>query len=346
MTMPERPPRGELPDPGLVILTPVCDDWRSLRLLLPEIDRALSAAGLAAQVVVVDDGSNDPRPADLVPAGAKAITRTWLISLARNLGHQRAIAIGLAWIQAKLPCAAVVVMDGDGEDNPADISRLVAASREYGERTVVFAQRARRSEGVAFRFAYGLYRLGHRILVGRGIRFGNFSIVPRHVLDRLVSVSELWNHYAAAVLKARLPYSEIPTHRAKRLDGKSKMRVVSLVTHGLSAISVNGEVVGSRLIMAASALAAVTVLAMIIVIGIRFATERAIPGWTTYTLAFLMIILGQAIMAALLFAFVTLSSRNTRGFMPSRDYSDYVMSAETLPVSHDVSPGRERAPAR
>lgn len=332
--------------PGLVILSPVCDDWRSLRLLLPQIDQALAAAGLEAEVVVVDDGSNEPRPADLAPKDAKAITRTWLISLARNLGHQRAIAIGLAWIQARLPCTAVVVMDGDGEDAPADIPRLVAASRDRGDRTVVFAQRARRSEGLAFRFAYGLYRIGHRLLVGRGIRFGNFSIIPKATLDRLVTVSELWNHYAAAVLKARLPYAEIPTHRATRLDGTSKMRVVSLVTHGLSAISVNGEIVGSRLIMASSALAVVIVIAMLAVLGIRLATPLAIPGWTTYTLALLFLILGQAIVAAMLFAFVTLSSRNTRGFMPSREYSDYVMSAETLPVARDVSPGRERAQTR
>ena len=162
--------------PALVILTPVCDDWRSLRLLLPKLDAALAEAGLAAEVVVVDDGSNEPRPPDLAPAEATAISRIRLVSLARNLGHQRAIAIGLAWVQARLPCSAVVVMDGDGEDAPSDIPRLVAASRENGDRAVVFAQRARRSEGLVFRFANGLYRIAHRLLVGRGIRFGNFSI--------------------------------------------------------------------------------------------------------------------------------------------------------------------------
>jgi polyisoprenyl-phosphate glycosyltransferase len=313
-----------------VILMPVCDDWSSLRLVLPRLDEALAAAGLQADVVVVDDGSNEPRPADLALVDARAVTGIRVVSLSRNLGHQRAIAIGLAWVHAQLAGPPVVVMDADGEDDPADVPRLIRACHEHGDRMVVFAARARRSEGLAFRMAYLVYRIGHRLLVGRGIRFGNFSVVPRAALDRLVTVSEMWNHYAAAVLKARIPYAEIPTSRAKRLDGKSRMRVAALVTHGLSAISVEGDIVGSRLLMMASALAGLTIVAMAVVLGIRLATPLAIPGWTTYTLALLFIILVQAVIAGLMFAFVTLSARNRRGFLPAREYADYVMSVEKL----------------
>ena len=78
---------------------------------------------------------------------------------------------------------------------------------------------------------------------------GNFSIIPRPRLASLVVVSEMWNHYAAAAFKSRQPLCTVPTQRAKRLDGKSKMNFVNLVVHGLSAISVYGELVGIRLLV-------------------------------------------------------------------------------------------------
>lgn len=347
MTSPTNPAPATLdadakPAP-LVIMMPVYDEWESLPLVLAQVDAALASARLEAQIVVIDDASTDAPPAHVGLDDAKSITTTWLVRLSRNLGHQRAIAIGLAWIHANLPCSAVVVMDGDGEDDPRDIPRLVQACREQHDRKVVFAARARRSEVVSFRLAYLLYRIGHRLLVGRGIRFGNFSIVPKSVLDRLVSVSELWNHYAAAVLKAKLPYAEIPTSRAKRVMGASKMRVVALVTHGLSAISVSGETVGSRLLITASALVGVTVIAMIAVVVMHLTEIIVLPGWTTFMLALLFIIMVQAIMAALMFAFVTLSARNSLGFLPSRDHAHYIMAVDRTPLRTTARGGTTRA---
>jgi hypothetical protein len=319
-------------DLPLVVMIPVYDDWESLQLVLASLDQELGAKGLSAKVVLVDDGSIDPGPKSFGPGGAKAITEVLLISLTRNVGHQRAIAVGLAWIHAHLPCWAVVVMDGDGEDDPRDVPRLVAACRERGDRAVVFAARTRRCEGVGFRIGYALFRLIHQILVGRSIRFGNFSIVPRAALARLASVSELWIHYAAAVLKAKLPYDQIPTQRATRLRGSSKMSLVSLVTHGLSAMSVSGEIIGTRLLVGAAALVAASLVGTLIVVVTRIATPWAIPGWATYTVGVLLIVMIQAIMAALMFAFITLSARNSVGFLPSRDYPCFVMRVERQPI--------------
>ena len=80
-------------------------------------------------------------------------------------------------------------MDADGEDNPADVPRLVAELAAQGGRTIVFAQRIRRSEGFVFTFLYQLYRLAHRVLTGIPVQVGNFSIVPCALLDRLVAGS-------------------------------------------------------------------------------------------------------------------------------------------------------------
>jgi hypothetical protein len=51
-------------------------------------------------------------------------------------------------------------------------------------------------------------------------------------------VSEIWNNFPCGVVKSKLPIDTIPFERAKRLAGESKMNFVSLITHGMSAISV------------------------------------------------------------------------------------------------------------
>jgi glycosyltransferase involved in cell wall biosynthesis len=66
-----------------------------------------------------------------------------LIRLANNLGHQRAIAIGLVIASSFEDIGAVVVMDADGEDRPEDVPRLLNA---WGEEPnlIVVAQRSER----------------------------------------------------------------------------------------------------------------------------------------------------------------------------------------------------------
>ena len=85
--------------------------------------------------------------------------------------------------------------------------RIFPAGRAFraSDRPVtVFAERGRRVESFSFKLFYGVYRLLHWMLTGRTIRFGNFSLLPRRHIDSIVAYPELWNHYAAAVLKARI----------------------------------------------------------------------------------------------------------------------------------------------
>src|SRR5690349_4815877 len=82
----------------LTILMPVYEDWDSVRLLLPLIDDALAAANLRARIVVVDDGSQRTRPADLVTHELQCVNEVAAIVLRRNLGHQRALCVGICAI--------------------------------------------------------------------------------------------------------------------------------------------------------------------------------------------------------------------------------------------------------
>jgi len=317
-------------DEPIMILIPVFNDWRALGMLLTRLDESLRRADMEVEVLAVDDASSTENYGDFIPANLKAIKRVDVLELTRNLGHQRAIVVGLAYVEANVACQVVVVMDGDGEDDPADVPRLIERCRDEGYEKMIFAERAKRSESLPFKLFYLAYRRLYRLLTGYEIRVGNFSVVPRRVLRRLVGTSEIWNHYAVGALKARVPSVQVPIKRGTRLAGKSKMSFPSLVTHGLSAISVHGEIVGTRLLVATFFLMLLVVFGLVSVVVIRVATDLAIPGWASYVGGLFLIILMQTVTLSLFFSFLILSGRNASNFMPQRDHEYFVLDVQRI----------------
>ena len=313
----------------VVVLMPVYDDWAALSKVIDEVDVVLRFSGFRVAVLAVDDGS-PTMPHWNEDRSYVTLTDVSVLRLRRNLGHQRAIAVALAYVEANLKCDIVVIMDADGEDDPNDIPRLLEECRRTGGDRIVFAERTRRSESWMFRFFYVLFRIIHRLLTGHRVRVGNFSVVPRNCLKRLVVVPELWSHYAAAVFVSGQPFTMIPTARASRLDGTSRMNFVSLVAHGLSAISVFSEVVGVRLLLVCAVLALLALVGVGAVVTIRTLTALAIPGWATYSVGLLSIALLQAVMFSIIFCFVILSGRKSATFIPSRDSRVFVDEVRRL----------------
>lgn len=328
--------------PGLVVLIPIYNDWEAVQLLLPDLERALTAAGITATVLLVDDGSTSELPPTFYPpdaqgdaaregqVGRDAGLPLRLLTLRRNVGHQRAIAIGLSFIEATLPCRAVIVMDGDGEDAPSDVPRLVSRMTDDGDRAVVFAERTRRSENLVFRIGYFLYRQIHLALTGIKVRVGNFSVVPRAQLRRLVVVSDLWNHFAAAIFRAKIPFVMVPCQRARRLSGYPKMNLVSLVGHGLSAMSVFGDRIGTRMLIASSLLVGASLSAIVAIGAVAGLTGVSMRGWQIYAVGLFVMLLLQALLFSLVFVFIILASRNMSGFVPARDYGLFIEDFRAL----------------
>ncbi len=317
----------------LVILIPVYNDWESVALLLPAIDAAVATAAVHTQVLLVDDGSCHPAPATM--GEGPHLDRVDVLVLRRNLGHQRAIAVGLCHVYTHIPCDAVLIMDGDGEDSPGDIPRLIERFRSSGGGTVVFAERTRRSESLVFRTFYQAYRLAHWILTGISVKVGNFSMLPRSALGQLVVVSDLWNHYAAAVFKARLPRSTIKTQRAHRLRGASHMNFVALVVHGLSAVSVFADLAGVRLLISFVLLMVTTLAGLAAFLACRLLAGIGISTVVAIGSAVLVVMLLQVGLSALVACFITLGARNVAAFIPQRDYVHFVDRLNSLFHPHD-----------
>lgn len=303
----------------IAVLMPVRDDWASAAELLRRLDRTLAARGCRLDVYLVDDGSEAAADPHAFAGGFSAVRAVYALRLRRNLGHQRAIAIGLAHIERVAACDAVLVMDADGEDTPEGALRLIEGFSQQGGRQAIFAERTLRSESLTFRVFYQLYRALHRVLTGVSVRVGNFSILPQAYLATLVVLSDLWNHYAAAVFRSRLAYTMVPIPRGKRIAGVSKMNFVSMATHGLSAMSVFADVIGVRALIAAFAGSLVAALAITSIAGLALFSTIPVPDWAMGAAGVLVIVVVQVIAIAASFIFFTLSQRATLGFIPSRD---------------------------
>jgi len=308
----------------LGIVTPVLDDWDSLRILVAAIANALAEARVQVDVLAVDDGSlHGFEPGELALPPGGAVRSVQVLRLAANLGHQRAIAVGLTEMAKRADLDAVVVMDSDGEDRPEDISRLLDVARsEPG--LIVMAQRAKRSESLTFRVAYRLYKLMFRSLTGRVIDFGNFSLLPMRAVRRLVHMPELWNNLAAAILRCRLPYRAVPTERGHRYAGISRMNLPALVIHGLSAMSVYTDVIFVRILAGAVAFAFLSLLGMAAVVLLRLFTDMWTPGWATTVVANLAVMMMLTVIMVVAGALMQLAGRSTRQVIPVVDAEAFI----------------------
>lgn len=310
----------------IVILIPTFNDWESAGLLLASLDEVARNNSIDAQVLFLDDGSTDAVPAQFTRA-CQSLRGVSILHLRRNLGHQRAIATGLVYVYQNLPCEAVVVMDGDGEDRPSDIPVLLGA-RQSNE--IVFAARGKRLEHWSFRALYRVYRWLHLLLTGDHVRVGNFSVVPFASLAQIVVIPEIWNHYAAAVIRSRLRFTTVPLARGQRLAGQSKMNFVGLLLHGLSAFFVYGEIVGARLLVAIAVALTLEIALVALGVAVNLTTHFSVLALFLYVALALGLLLLQAIPVALILVFTVIGSRVNVGFLPIRDCPYFVRDVEEL----------------
>lgn len=315
----------------LRIVVPVFNDWASFNILLRELDQVAASLPVRIAVSSVNDGSTEPPEAGLDDLSSLThLESAEIIHLGVNVGHQRAIAIGLCTAVEDDDSDAILIMDADGEDSPKMIENLLRAA---GDRTnfCVVARRRKRSESLTFKLSYMVYKTIFKLLTGKQIAFGNFSLFSRSYARRLVRISDLWNNLPAAVLRSRLTIESIPVDRARRYAGKSKMNFTSLVVHGFSGISVYAETIFVRLLLTTVVLVGLSGLAIVTVFTLRFFfPPLATPGWATTVSFGMLILLAQVLSVTLSSVLMLLNSRVQRLIVPILEYKTYVERRQQL----------------
>lgn len=309
--------------PPLVIVTPVYEDREASSQLFVELANNF---GASAFVVAVDDGSvREPLdPDSLRRAGLSGV----IIRLRRNIGHQRAIAVGLGFVADELPNAdRIVVMDSDGEDRPATIHALLDALQSP-QFDIAVAERKSRVETLRFRAFYVLYKLIFGALTGRRISFGNFMALKPAAVKRLSAMHESWTHIAGSVLASKLRLAVVPLDRGARYAGQSKMNFVGLALHGFKALMVFAEDVLVRVGLACVVISVLSVLGALVAVVLKL-VGFATPGWFSVALGVLFLVFLQT--AALTLMTLMLSGVAKGGAVLADAYREFVESI--IPVN-------------
>lgn len=272
---------------SLVIVTPIYEDTEASSRLFLELAESFNSQ---VYVVAVDDGSvrQPVDVANIEDAGLHGV----VITLKRNVGHQRAIAIGLSYVAEHMDDARrVIVMDSDGEDLPASIQDLMKPL-DSEDIDLVVAHRKSRVETLRFRTFYVVYKWLFRVLAGRKISFGNFMALKPAAVKRLVAMQELWIHVAGCVLTSRLRMVTCPTDRGPRYAGKSKMNFVGLALHGFKGLMVFAEDVLVRVGIACTLVAFLSVFGGATAVVLKL-LGFATPGWFSVALGILLLVFLQ-----------------------------------------------------
>lgn len=313
--------------PEIIVVTPVLNDWAPFQRLLEDLDKSLAGHCSHLRIIAVNDGSALAPPNRLERAYC-TIGIVEILDLAVNLGHQRAIAVGLAHA-SRYNADCVVVMDADGEDKPEDVVNLV---RLYvaDPHSIHVVERGRRSESFGFRLFYFFYKLAFSLGTGVRIAHGNFCLIPRRSLHGLLHSADTWNNLAASIVRSRLPYRACKLDRGLRYEGRSHMSFPALLLHGMSALSVYLDIVTVRLLIGSGILLAFLTVSMFAVIGVRIFSDLAIPGWTTSAAGIIAIIILQVVLLTASVLFTLLHNRGQVLTVPANMAESYVMEARTV----------------
>jgi dolichol-phosphate mannosyltransferase len=129
------------PSPPLSVVVPVYNEADNVQPLATEIHRALGTqAGLTFEIVYVDDGSTDAT-ADTLEALRRELPELRIVRHVGNCGQSAALRTGVR--AARYP--VIATLDGDGQNDPADVPRLFRAFVD-GEADLIAGHRNKRRD--------------------------------------------------------------------------------------------------------------------------------------------------------------------------------------------------------
>ena len=207
--------------PDLSIIIPVHNEQDNLAQLINEIVSVMSRAvpQPAYEIIVIDDGSTDSTRAEILPL-MDALAGLRVIAHNRRAGKSAALKTGFDAARG----AWVATLDGDGQNDPADLAVLwseIAA----GPSSVVYAGvRRRRNDGIVkkltSRFANGVRR---RALRDNSRDTGcGFKVLPAELVAALPYFDNMHRFFPALAGRHGYEVREVTINDRPRLHGRSK----------------------------------------------------------------------------------------------------------------------------
>jgi len=226
----ERRPRPQLvpAPPAVSVVVPVRDEAANVGPLVAEIGAALEGRE-CFEAVFVDDASTDDTLAELRRLQE---ARPWLrvIAHGRGAGQSAAIASGVAAARGAL----IATMDGDGQNDPADIPPLLAAFRE-GAFGMVIGERRERHDTAIRRLSSRIANGVRRGILGDGTADTGcgLKVFPRSLFLALPFFDHMHRFLPALVSMSGHRVAALPVGHRPRLRGRSKYGIGNRLWVGL-----------------------------------------------------------------------------------------------------------------
>lgn len=199
---------------SISIIIPVHNEQDSVKPLHQELLAACRTMGAAFEIIFVDDGSDDGTTQVI-----KSLCPATLIRLRRNFGQTAALDAGIRHASHDY----IITIDGDGQNDPSDIPRLIAHLEE-NQLDVVCGWRKRRKDHFWKRFSSKGARWLRKTFIKDGIKDSGCQLkaFTRESLADLSLFGEVHRFIPAMLHMRGYKIGEIPVNHRHRFAGKTK----------------------------------------------------------------------------------------------------------------------------
>jgi len=215
------------------VVIPIYNEEEIISLLHHAVSDTMGKVNDNWEVVYVNDGSDDSS-LDLLRQLQSDDSHVVVVDLSRNWGHMGALHAGLQTARGD----AIVLMDGDLQDPPDVVPKMVAAWRG-GAQVVTAVRRTRQESRKALALLFPLF---YRVLGAISdypipLNAGIFGLIDRQALDSINSLRE-GNRYLPG-LRAWVGYRTAVVYydRQDRVGGEGKLSFVSRIKYAMDAIT-------------------------------------------------------------------------------------------------------------
>lgn len=195
-------------------IVPVYNEVENIARLHAEIVAVANTLGVAYEIIFIDDGSTDGTTKVL-----KSLSPIRIIRMRSNFGQTSALDAGIK--EAQYPY--IVTMDGDLQNDPADVPTLIRHLEE-NELDVVSGWRKDRKDPLSKKFVSRVANQLRKVLVEDGIHDSGctLKIYRKECFDQVDLYGEM-HRFIPALLKMRgFLIGEIPVRHRPRVAGKTK----------------------------------------------------------------------------------------------------------------------------
>jgi len=219
------------------ILVPVKDEAESLDQLTKEVTVALDQEGNGSpwELIFIDDGSTDVSWGKIL-ALAAGDPRIRGIRLRRNFGKSAALAAGFA----NSTGSVIITLDGDLQDDPAEIPSMVARLDDPAD--LVAGYKAERRDPLGKRLASKVFNFFTGIVTGLRLKDHNcgLKVSRREAFASVPLYGEMHRYIAAIAYAQGFRVVEQPVKHRPRVHGRSKFGLERYARGGLDLLTVVG----------------------------------------------------------------------------------------------------------